>query len=180
MKTKRSDCICACDECEDIGVWEITILRKYRSEFGKRSGPYCNHCLEEELEGVHTGGGLTSTFIKAIRRRKSARRAEIYIEEIRRKIRKRKIGKRAEKIEKRAEKYFNIPIPEKIFSIFTDDALRDIYSTLISKSWDKAKFFQSHQLAWYIVAHFFGVKDIEENGYGNVIYGNAPIPWDKY
>lgn len=67
--SKKDTCICGCEECEGEGVWEITIIKEFYGEYGKKCGLYCTNCLIEELEGVHSGGGLTDRVIQKITRK---------------------------------------------------------------------------------------------------------------
>lgn len=57
-----------CGERSDSVQWAILVRRKYRSSFGKLHKPYCTNCVIGELEGVHTGGGLTDRVIQKIYR----------------------------------------------------------------------------------------------------------------
>lgn len=58
---------------------------------------------------------------------------------------------------------------EQIECRWTDKEIKDVYSTLIGKSWEGAEFFESHQAAWNIIKKKLGVKEITNNGYGEVI-----------
>lgn len=61
-------CCCDCEECTHDGTWRIYILKEFWGEYPQICEPYCTHCMEEELEGVHTGGGLTEAVIDRIER----------------------------------------------------------------------------------------------------------------
>ena len=68
-KLNNKNCICECNECQKNGIWEIHIRKPFHGEYGKKIGLYCTHCLEEELDGIHTGGGLTDYCIQKIIRK---------------------------------------------------------------------------------------------------------------
>ena len=68
-KKYDKNCICGCDECQGDGIWEVHIRKEFYGEYGKKIGLYCTHCIEEELDGVHSGGGLTAYDIQKIVRK---------------------------------------------------------------------------------------------------------------
>ena len=62
-----------CEFCDQSnggndGVWKIIIFRKFRGTYGKKFSPLCHDCLADALIGYHTGGGLTGSVIKKIKR----------------------------------------------------------------------------------------------------------------
>lgn len=60
-------------DCEDCGiergVWEVTIRKKFRRDYGKKTGLLCTGCLVHAIEGYHTGGGITATCIQKVTRK---------------------------------------------------------------------------------------------------------------
>lgn len=74
-------CCCECEACEGAGIWRVKVLRRYRGNFGKWLGPYCTPCLEEDLEGFHTGGGPTDLVMEKIVRVRAARKLPAYTTE---------------------------------------------------------------------------------------------------
>ena len=91
---------CDCEQRSDDVQWAILVRRKYRYTFGKRYKPYCTTCAIGELEGVHTGGGLTGRVIQKIYRIRNV--PAFYNEEEREQ--KRKELKKQVKIRKKLEK----------------------------------------------------------------------------
>jgi len=65
----KKPCLCGCDECQGDGIWKVYIRKQFHGEYGKSCGLYCTFCLEEELQGIHSGGGLTAFCIKKIVRK---------------------------------------------------------------------------------------------------------------
>ncbi len=86
-KDKDLSC-CDCERTDESVQWAILVRRKYRSTFGKVHKPYCTDCVIGELEGVHTGGGLTDRVIQKIYRIRNV--PAFYNEEERRQRNKRK------------------------------------------------------------------------------------------
>ncbi len=53
-----------CEGCGKPATWKAWFLKQMRGTFGK-GGYYCNDCLLDDLNGVHTGGGpYISCFMK--------------------------------------------------------------------------------------------------------------------
>jgi hypothetical protein len=81
---------CDCERVDDSVQWGILVRRKYRSTFGKKYEPYCTDCVIGELEGVHTGGGLTDRVIQKIYR---IRNVSAFIDEEKREKRNKELKK---------------------------------------------------------------------------------------
>lgn len=77
MGKDQDRCICDCDECTHDGTWRIYILKEFWGDYGQFCGPYCDFCLMEEIQGVHTGGGLTSAVIDRIERITDSEAAQV-------------------------------------------------------------------------------------------------------
>lgn len=69
---KRNKKVQLCEDCgKEEGVWKIYILKKHWGSLPKKIGLECDDCLIENIDGVHTGGGVTADHIKKIIRRRN-------------------------------------------------------------------------------------------------------------
>lgn len=62
-----------CSDCNlEEGIWEVTFLKKFRGDYGKKEGLFCDHCLNLNMGGYHSGGGWSVTCVEKVIRKRIA------------------------------------------------------------------------------------------------------------